>query len=110
MWKTSTRTIWYAILTEPKNALSKQYEKLFELDNVKLRFTSNALRSIAQKAIERKTGARGLRNVMESIMLEIMYNLPSQTSVKECVINKNVVENGVEPLLIYHQNEAKTGS
>ncbi len=98
------------ILTEPKNALSKQYEKLFELDNVKLRFTSNALRSIAQKAIERKTGARGLRNVMESIMLEIMYNLPSQTSVKECVINKNVVENGVEPLLIYHQNEAKTGS
>ena len=83
------------ILTEPKNALSKQYEKLFELDNIKLRFTSNALRAIAQKAIERKTGARGLRNVMESIMLEIMYNLPSQSGVKECVINKNVVENGV---------------
>jgi ATP-dependent Clp protease ATP-binding subunit ClpX len=97
------------ILTEPKNALTRQYQKLFELDNVRLRFTTNSLRSIAQKAIERKTGARGLRNVMESIMLDIMYNLPGLGGVKECVINKNVVEKAMEPLLIYQQ-EAKTGS
>ncbi len=97
------------ILTEPRNALTKQYQKLFELDNVRLRFTSNAMRAIAIKAIERETGARGLRNVMESIMLEIMFRLPSLENVKECVVNKSVVDNGVEPLLIYHP-EAKTGS
>lgn len=97
------------ILNEPKNALTRQYKKLFELDNVKLRFTSNALRAISQKAIERKTGARGLRNVMELVMLDIMYELPSLAGVKECVINKNVVEKGMEPLLIY-ESEAKTGS
>ncbi|GAB6035585.1 ATP-dependent Clp protease ATP-binding subunit ClpX [Fundidesulfovibrio butyratiphilus] len=91
------------ILTEPKNALVKQYMKLFELDKVRLRFTSNALSAIAKKAIERKTGARGLRNVMENIMLEIMYQLPSLTDVKECVVNKAVVEKGLEPLLFYQQ-------
>jgi ATP-dependent Clp protease ATP-binding subunit ClpX len=91
------------ILTEPKNALVKQYMKLFDLDKVRLRFTKNALSAIAQKAIERKTGARGLRNVMENIMLEIMYQLPSLTGVKECVINKATVEKGLEPLLFYQQ-------
>ena len=91
------------ILTEPKNALVKQYQKLFELDHVRLRFTQNALKAIAIKAIERKTGARSLRNVMESIMLEIMYKLPSLENVKECVINKAVVDKGIEPMLFYHQ-------
>jgi ATP-dependent Clp protease ATP-binding subunit ClpX len=91
------------ILKEPRNALVKQYQKLFELDNVRLRFTENALKAIAEKAIERKTGARGLRNVMESVMLEIMYKLPSLSDVKECVVNKAVVEKGLEPLLFYHQ-------
>ncbi|MDQ7830342.1 MAG: ATP-dependent Clp protease ATP-binding subunit ClpX [Desulfovibrionaceae bacterium] len=91
------------ILTEPKNALVRQYQKLFELDKVRLRFTKNALDAIAEKAIERKTGARGLRNVMENIMLEIMYKLPSLSGVKECVVNKSVVEKGLEPLLFYHQ-------
>ncbi len=91
------------ILTEPKNALSKQYCKLFELDNIRLRFTPNALRAVAHKALERKTGARGLRNVLESIMLEIMYKLPSLEGVRECVINKSVVDKGVEPLLFYQQ-------
>ncbi len=91
------------ILTEPKNALTKQYQKLFELDGVRLRFTQNAMGAIAQKSLERKTGARGLRNVMESIMLEIMYKLPSLTGVKECVVNKAVVDKGIEPLLFYHQ-------
>ncbi len=91
------------ILQEPKNALVSQYNKLFELDKVNLRITDNALRAIAKKAIERKTGARGLRNVMETIMLDIMYKLPSLENVKECVVNKAVVEKGMEPLLFYHQ-------
>lgn len=95
------------ILTEPVNALVKQYKKLFELDKVTLRFSSNALTAIAQKAMERKTGARALRSVMESLMLDIMYRLPSMTGVQECMINRAMVENGVEPLLIYEQ-EAKT--
>ncbi|MFW6177744.1 MAG: ATP-dependent Clp protease ATP-binding subunit ClpX, partial [Desulfohalobiaceae bacterium] len=79
------------ILTEPKNALVKQYQKLFELDNVRLRFTQNALKAIAREAMQRKTGARGLRGVMESIMMEIMYKLPAMQDVQECVINKSVV-------------------
>jgi len=95
------------ILTEPKNALVKQYMKMFDLDKVRLRFTSNALAAIARKSIERKTGARGLRNVMETIMLDIMYQLPSLTGVTECVINKAVVEKGQDPLLFYQQ-EVKT--
>ena len=85
------------ILKEPKNALVKQYQKLFELEKVSLRFTDNALRAIASHAIERKTGARGLRNVMESIMLEIMYNLPSQDGVKECVITRRWWKRGWTP-------------
>lgn len=95
------------ILKEPKNALVKQYQKLFELDDVQLRFTANALRSVSRKALERKTGARGLRSVLEGIMLDIMYRLPSINDVKECVVNKGVVEEGKEPLLIF-QSEAKS--
>lgn len=91
------------ILQEPKNALIKQYKKLFELDKVDLRFTENALKSVARQAVERKTGARGLRNVLENTMLEIMYKLPSMEGVRECVINQAVVETGMEPLLLYHQ-------
>lgn len=97
------------ILTEPKNALVRQYQKLFELDKVTLRFTANALKSIASQATERKTGARGLRNVMENVMLDIMYSLPTLEGVKECIINRAVVEKGREPVLIY-DTEAKTGS
>ncbi len=89
------------ILTEPKNALVRQYQKLFELEGVKLHFSAEVLRAVAQKALERKTGARGLRNVMERMMLEIMYELPSLKGVKECVINKDVLEKGAPPLYIY---------
>ena len=89
------------ILTEPKNALTRQYQKLFELDNVKLSFTADALKAIAAKAIERKTGARGLRNVMESVMLDIMYQLPSMEGVTECVINDAVIEKTAQPLYLY---------
>jgi ATP-dependent Clp protease ATP-binding subunit ClpX len=91
------------ILKEPKNALVKQYQKLFELDKVALRFTENALKAIAAKAIQRKTGARGLRNILESHMLEIMYRLPSLTGVKECIVNRSVIEKAMEPLLIFQQ-------
>ena len=89
------------ILTEPKNALVKQYQKLFELEGVTLTFTRNAIRAIARKAMERNTGARGLRNIMESIMLDIMYKLPSIKGVKECVINSGVIERGKEPMLFF---------
>ncbi|XPV74914.1 MAG: ATP-dependent Clp protease ATP-binding subunit ClpX [Desulfovibrio sp.] len=91
------------ILTEPKNALVKQYKKLFGLDKVKLSFTDNALKAVAKQAIERKTGARGLRNVLERTMLEIMYTLPALEGVKECVINSAVIEKGIDPILIYQQ-------
>ncbi|MBQ4568344.1 MAG: ATP-dependent Clp protease ATP-binding subunit ClpX [Desulfovibrio sp.] len=96
------------ILTEPRNALVRQYQKLFELDNVKLRFTPNALKSIAARAIERKTGARGLRNVMEKIMLNIMFKLPSMPDVTECLINRAVIEKGKEPVLL-HGNRKTDG-
>ncbi len=94
------------ILTEPRNALIRQYQKLFELDNVKLRFTHSALKAIAARAIERKTGARGLRNVLEKTMLEVMFRLPSLPDVRECVINRAVIEKGREPLLLYGNAEA----
>ncbi len=89
------------ILTEPKNALVRQYQKLFELEHVDLRFTANALKAIAAKAIERKTGARGLRNVMERIMLDIMFRLPSMPNVRECLINQAVIDKGKEPVLLF---------
>ncbi|HDQ41242.1 MAG TPA: ATP-dependent Clp protease ATP-binding subunit ClpX [Desulfonatronum sp.] len=95
------------ILTEPKNSLVKQYQKLFEMEGVRLRFTQDALRAISRQSVLRKTGARGLRSVLENIMLDISYRLPSLSGVKECVVNKSVVENEVEPLLIYEQ-EVKT--
>ena len=89
------------ILTEPKNALVRQYQKLFELENVDLRFTPNALKAIAARAIERKTGARGLRNVMERTMLDIMFKLPSLPNVRECLINQAVIDKGKEPVLLF---------
>jgi ATP-dependent Clp protease ATP-binding subunit ClpX len=95
------------ILQEPKNALIKQYQKMFELENVDLKFTVNALKAVAAKAIKLETGARGLRSVMESIMLDIMYNVPSMKGVSECVINKAVVEEGKEPLILF-KPEAKS--
>ena len=91
------------ILTKPKNALVKQYKKMFELDGINLKFTHNALKAIAGKALDQKTGARGLRNVMERIMLDTMYKLPSLTGVRECLINKAVVVDSLEPILIYDQ-------
>ena len=89
------------ILTEPKNALIKQYKKLFELEDVELKFTNEALLSIAKDAIERKSGARGLRAILESVMLDIMYEIPSTSGIRECVIGEEVITNGESPLLLY---------
>ena len=87
------------VMTEPKNALVKQYQKLFELDGVALHFEEEALRAVAEKALENKTGARGLRNVLEKVMLDIMYDLPTLTDVEECVITRAVIEGSEGPVL-----------
>ncbi len=89
------------ILTEPKNALVKQYQRLFEMEDVKLGFSEGALEAIAKKAVQRKTGARGLRSIMENILLDTMYDLPGIEGVEEIVINREVAEDGGNPLYIY---------
>ena len=91
------------ILTKPKNALVKQYQKLFEFEEVRLRFTDGALRAVARQALERKSGARGLRSILESVMLDLMYDIPSRDDIEECVINEEVIEQGAEPLLVLKQ-------
>ncbi|QIG50833.1 ATP-dependent Clp protease ATP-binding subunit ClpX [Nordella sp. HKS 07] len=93
------------ILSEPKNALVKQYQRLFELEGVKLTIAEEAMRSIARKAIDRKTGARGLRSIMEAILLDTMFDLPAMDGVQEVVISKDVVEGDARPLLIYADRE-----
>ena len=93
------------ILTKPKNALVKQYKKLFEIDGVKLEFDDDALEAIVDKAIERKTGARGLRAILEETMRDIMYEIPSNKNIESCTITKATVLNGEAPKLI--MNEVK---
>ena len=89
------------ILTEPKNALTKQYQKLFELDGVKLEFTPEAIEEVAKLAVERKTGARGLRSILESVMMDLMYEIPSDNNIGICTITKDVVDKTGEPELVY---------
>jgi ATP-dependent Clp protease ATP-binding subunit ClpX len=89
------------ILVEPKDAIIKQYKKMFELENVKLKFTDGALRAVAKLAIDRKSGARGLRSILENTMLDIMYDLPSRRDMRECVISEEVVLNNEVPILIF---------
>jgi len=98
------------ILTEPKNALVKQFQKLFEFENVALRFTDSALKAVAGKSMERKSGARGLRAIMETAMLDIMYEIPSMNEVKECVINEEVILNNEEPILLFEQSKEMVSS
>ncbi len=93
------------ILTEPKNALLRQFQMLFEMEDVNLRLTDSALSAIAKEAIKRKSGARGLRAILESCMLEIMYEIPSIENVKECVIGEDVVLNNEDPILLYEQTK-----
>ncbi len=98
------------ILTEPKNALVKQFKKLFELESVKLTFTEEALKRIANKAIKRKTGARALRSILEKILLDSMFDLPSLQSVEEVVVNEDSVDKDTEPLLIYSESSEEPAS
>jgi ATP-dependent Clp protease ATP-binding subunit ClpX len=96
------------ILVEPKNALVKQYQKLFEMEGVQLKLTDSALKAIAQKAIDRKTGARGLRSIIENLMLDLMFDLPSQSSIKEVVVSEDTVNKNEKPLLVYHNETAES--
>ena len=98
------------ILTEPKNALVKQYQRLFDMENVGLAFTEDALKAVARKAILRKTGARGLRSILEAILLETMFELPTMQGVEEVVVNAEVVEGRGSPLLIYSEKKAEAAA
>ena len=98
------------ILTEPKNALTKQYKALFDMDGVNLDFRDDALKAIARKAIERKTGARGLRSILENILMNPMFEIPTATNIQDVVINEDVVTGNTPPLMVHTPNdkEAKT--
>lgn len=102
-----TRDAMLRILTEPRNALTRQYQKLFEMDGITLKFAPEALDAVVERALERKTGARGLRAVMEKALLPLMYSLPGRGDVQECVITREVVERGAEPMLVLKKNKKK---
>ena len=94
------------ILTKPKNALVKQFRKLFEMDGVKLKFTHGALQAVAQEALKRNAGARGLRAILESAMLDTMYEVPSHAGIKEVVVNEETIVRSEKPLIVYSEKEA----
>lgn len=96
------------ILTEPKNALAKQYQKLFEMDGVALEFKDEALHAVAKEAVRRKTGARGLRAILEDIMLNVMYDIPSRNDITKCVITKEVIEKKEEPIRVTEDRKKKS--
>jgi len=98
------------ILTEPKNAIIKQYQKLFEFENVKLNFSESALNTVAKEALKSKTGARGLRSILENSMLDIMYELPSIPNLKECNIDDNVILKTGKPELVYNSPEEQAAA
>ena len=93
------------VLKEPKNAYTKQYSKLFEMEDVEIDFREDALVAIASKAMERKTGARGLRSILEAVLLEIMYEIPSESSVTKVIIDENVINGVSDPILIYETQD-----
>ena len=96
-----------AILTEPKNALVKQYQALLKLEGVDLSFSKDALKAIAEEAMKRKSGARGLRSIMENVMLDIMYEIPDMEGVKECIISQDVIMNGKAPMIVYERKTSQ---
>jgi len=98
------------ILVEPKNALFKQYQSLFAMEDVDLDLRPDALNAIAEKAIERKTGARGLRSILETVLLDTMYRIPSETDVVKVVVDAAVINGENEPLLVYEKNDKKLAS
>ena len=95
------------ILVEPKNALTKQYKKLFELEDVGLTFDAESLRAVAQKALKRGTGARGLRSILETMMTDIMFDLPTRDDVREIVVTKEAITEGVSPLVVTERARTK---
>jgi ATP-dependent Clp protease ATP-binding subunit ClpX len=98
------------ILTEPKNSLVKQYEKLMSFEKVALKFTDGALKAVAKKAVQRKTGARGLRAILEDVMLDLMYDIPSQSNVREVIINEDVITDRESPIMLYEKEEQQEAS
>ena len=96
------------ILTEPKNALVKQYERLFEMEDVKLKFTDDAIAAVARLALQRELGARGLRSILEDIMLELMFDIPSQTDIKEVLISEDTIVKAEQPLIVYEHKQAES--
>ena len=101
-----TRSDLVRVLVEPRNALIRQYEKLFEIEKVKLRFSDETIEAVADLAVQKDTGARGLRAILEEVMLNVMFDIPSRTDVRECVITPGVVRNGEDPLLVYKSDTA----
>ena len=97
-----------SILIEPKNALTKQYRKLFDMEGVELEFRDDALRAVAKRAMKRKTGARGLRTILESVLLDTMYDLPSSTTAKKVVLDESVVTGETQPYIIHESDEPPT--
>jgi len=95
------------ILTEPKSAITKQYEKLFELDQVKLEFTEGAVRAVAKEAMARETGARGLRAILENVMMELMYEIPSDDNIESCTITEETVTEGAKPIIVYRDGKVE---
>ncbi len=102
-----SRADFVRILLEPRNALTKQYEKLFALEGVKLHFPQETIETIADYALERETGARGLRSILEEVMLNVMYEIPSRRDIRECIITPGVIRNGEEPLLVYEHEASE---
>ncbi len=98
------------ILQEPKNSLTKQYKELFKLDGAKLTFKDNALKEIALKAIKKKTGARGLRSILENILLKTMYELPGQDNIEEVIVDASAVKGHSQPIIVHSKSENKTKS
>ena len=96
------------ILQEPKNSLTKQYQELFKLDGAKLIFRDNALKEIAQKAIRKKTGARGLRSILENILLKTMYDLPSQENIEEVIVDASAVKGQSQPIIVHSKTDTKS--
>jgi ATP-dependent Clp protease ATP-binding subunit ClpX len=96
------------ILTEPKNSLTKQYDKLFEMEGVEVDFREDALLEVAKRAVERKTGARGLRSILEAVLLDTMYKVPSEGSVSKVVIDGSVIKGESEPLIVYEATEQQS--
>ena len=96
------------ILQEPKNSLIKQYQELFKLEGVKLTFKDSAVKEIATKAIKKKTGARGLRSILENILLKIMYDLPSQDNIEEVIVDASAVKGQTQPILVHSKGESKS--